>query len=59
MTELVYAIGDFLRSTFTILEVAENGPNYLFVALGFVGIVYWLFRQKKYTQEDRKAGRLI
>ena len=59
MTELVYAIGDFLRSTFTILEIAENGPNYAFVALGLVGIIYWIMRQKKYTEEDRKAGRLI
>jgi len=59
MTDLVYSIADFLNWTFGILELSQNGPNYLFILLGFVGIVYWLFRQKRYSKEDKEAGRLI
>lgn len=59
MTDIAYGIGDFLTWTFGILEALGNAPNVAFIVLGFIGAGYWLFRQAKYTREDKKAGRLI
>mgnify|MGYP006901752005 CR=1 FL=1 len=59
MTELAYSLGDFFQSTFGILIALGNIPNYLFIILGFVGLFYWLNLQKKYSREDKEAGRLI
>jgi hypothetical protein len=59
MTDIAYSIGDFFTWTFGILTALENGPNYLFIALGIFGIAYWLRLQKKYSKADKEAGRLI
>jgi hypothetical protein len=46
-----HAIGDFLTWTFGIFEVIGNGFNYAVIALGFVGLFYWLNLQRKFNAE--------
>lgn len=59
MTDIVYAIGDFLQWTFKILETLGNLPNVLFIILGFVGVAFWLFKQNAFTKRDEREGNLV
>lgn len=59
MTDLVYSIGDFFTWTFGILELLGNSPNVLFIGIGFIGAIFWLVKQAKYSKDDKEAGRLI
>jgi hypothetical protein len=59
MTELAYSLGDLFQWTFGILIALGNIPNYLIIVLGFVGLFYWLNLQKKYSRDDKEAGRLV
>lgn len=58
-TDLMYATGDFLESTFTILPEIGNSFNYAVIALGFVGLAYWLIYQSKMTKKAEKDHTLI
>lgn len=57
-TELVYAIGDFFQATFKILPLLGNKVNWLFIIIGFVGMVYWLRKQSKYNKEAESSNTL-
>ena len=59
MTDLAYSLGDLFQWTFGILTALGNIPNYTFIVLGFFGLFYWLNLQKKYSREDKKAGRFV
>ena len=50
-TDIFWAIGDFLTWTFGIFEVIGNSFNYLLLAVGFVGMLYWLNWQRKFNQQ--------
>lgn len=58
-TDFIYATGDFLESTFTILPKIGNSFNYAVIVLGLVGLVYWLLLQNKLTKKARKENHLI
>lgn len=58
-TDFIYATGDFLESTFTILPEIGNSFNYAVIVLGLVGLAYWLLLQKKLTKKARKENKLI
>ena len=58
-TDFIYATGDFLESTFTILPKIGNSFNYAVIVLGLVGLVYWLLLQKKLTKKAREENQLI
>jgi len=58
-TEFIYATGDFLESTFTILPKIGNSFNYAVIVLGFVGLIYWLLTQKKLSKKARENNELI
>jgi hypothetical protein len=48
---IFHAIGDLLTWTFGIFEVIGNSFNYAVIALGFVGLFYWLNLQRKFNTE--------
>jgi hypothetical protein len=58
-TEFIYATGDFLESTFTILPKIGNSFNYFVIVLGFVGLIYWLITQKRLSNKARENNELI
>lgn len=51
MDWLVYPLGDLLTWSFGILEFLGNGPNDLFLLMGFGGMFYWLYLQGKFNKE--------
>jgi len=50
-TDIFCAIGDFLTWTFGIFEVIGNSFNYMLLALGFIGMFYWLNWQRKFNEQ--------
>jgi len=35
-------IGEFFQWTFQFLTAAQNGPNFLFLGIGLILLVYWI-----------------
>lgn len=58
-TDFIYATGDFLESTFTILPKIGNSFNYVVIVLGLLGLAYWLIYQTKMTKKAEKDGTPI
>jgi hypothetical protein len=58
-SDFFYAIGDFLTWTFGFFEWVSNKFNYLLLGLGFFGLFYWLFIQKKLSEKAAKNSNLI
>lgn len=59
LQDILESIGDALVWTFeTFLEPAGNIPNYLFIALGFVGLGIWLKMQAAYNRKAEQEGGL-
>lgn len=58
MTDFFYWLGDVFYAFFGMLEKLGNIPNYIFIALGFVGLFFWLNTQKKYNQKAESNGTL-
>lgn len=48
---IFYAIGDFLQWTFGFFEHVGNKFNYSVIALGFIGLFYWLNWQRKFNNQ--------
>ena len=58
-TELIYAIGDVLTSSFKVLPLIGNNFNYLVIIVGFIGLAYWLNYQIKKTKQAKQDGTYI
>jgi len=62
MRYIAEPLGKLIVWTFdTILvPIGDMGinPNTLFLAMGFIGLFYWLFRQHKYNQIAKQEGTL-
>jgi hypothetical protein len=58
MQDIVMPLAELIESSFIVLEMLENLPNMLFIALGFVGLFYWLRLQKKYNEQADADGTL-
>lgn len=58
MTHFIYWLGDVFYAFFGLLKNLGNIPNYAFIALGFVGLFYWLNLQKKYNKKAQEEGGL-
>lgn len=57
LTEFFWAIGDFFDLTFTLLQNDLGLTailNYGILALGFVGLFYWLNWQRKFNERAAK-----
>ena len=60
MTDFLYWLADIIQWTFiNVLEPLGNLPNYLFIAIIFGALLYWLYLQKKYIKKAKDEGTLI
>ena len=55
-TDFIYATGDFLEATISILPTLGNIPNYIFIGIGIIGFLYWMNLQLKYNKAAVKDG---
>jgi hypothetical protein len=58
-SDVIYAIGDLLTSTFKFFEVVGNVFNYSLIVLGFFGFYYWMNLQKKFNDKASKDPNQI
>jgi hypothetical protein len=58
MDYILIPIVDFLQWTFGIMEKLGNVPNWIFIAVGSVGLLYWLWLQGKYNRQAAASGEL-
>lgn len=54
-TGFFWGIGDVLDTTFTVLhsDVIGNKFNYSLVVLGFIGLFFWLNKQRQYNEQAK------
>ncbi len=55
-TNLFQSIGDFFEWSFIYIQKLDNLPNYFFIAIGFIGFIYWMREQARYNREARESG---
>ena len=48
---IFYGIAKMLQGSFVFFEFFQNSINYFFIAIGFVGLFYWLNYQNKFNKE--------
>lgn len=55
LSEFFWGIGDLLQATFVMLQQDMIGDmfNYAVIALGFVGLFYWLNWQRKFNEQAK------
>ncbi|TNE75078.1 MAG: hypothetical protein EP333_04970 [Bacteroidetes bacterium] len=55
LSEIFWGIGELLESTFVLLQQDMIGDmfNYAVIALGFVGLFYWLNWQRKFNEQAK------
>ena len=58
MTDFIYWLFDALYAFVDVFKKLGNVPNYIFIVLSFVGLFYWLNKQKKYNKEAQENGTL-
>lgn len=58
MTDFIYWLGDAFYSFFYQFEKLGDIPNWIFVALGFVMLFWWLGLQKKYNDKATQEGSI-
>jgi len=61
LSDFFYAIGDFMQMTFLLLEADMIGNlfNYFCLSLGFFGMFFWLYKQRKFNAAaDKDANQL-
>ncbi len=58
--EIITPVAKFIEWTFENLLVPIASPmNTAVVALGFVGLAFWLRLQKKYTEKAKQDGTIM
>jgi hypothetical protein len=57
-TDFIYATGNVFEAFFTKFALLGNIPNYIFIAVGIFGFLYWLNLQVKYNKAAARNGTL-
>lgn len=57
IAQLIKFTFDYILIPLGELPTAVN-PNTLFMVIGFVGLIYWLFLQKKFNDRAKETGEL-
>ena len=58
--EIITPVAKFIELTFETFLVPISSPfNSGVIVLGFVGLLFWLRLQKKYTQKAEQDGDLV
>lgn len=55
LSDIFWGIGDLLQATFVMLQEDMIGDmfNYAVIALGFIGLFYWLNWQRKFNDQAK------
>ncbi len=53
-SELFHEIGYLFETSFEILPVLENIPNYILMAIGSVLFIWWMLQLLRFGKEDKK-----
>lgn len=43
---------------FRLMEGPNRNVNILFIVIGFIGVIYWLWRQGQYNKEAEQSGTI-
>ncbi len=58
--EVITPVAKFIEWTFETVLVPISSPfNMSVIALGFVGLFFWLRLQKKYTEKAEQEGGIV
>ena len=55
---LWHKTGEFFQWTFDLMKEPNRNINILFIVIGAVGALYWLWRQNNYNKEAEQAGTI-
>lgn len=50
-TQLMYGIQNCFEWFFRLMEGPNRNVNILFIIIGFIGVIYWLWRQSQYNNQ--------
>lgn len=55
LSDFFWGLGDLLQATFVMLQQDMIGDmfNYAVIALGFIGLFYWLNWQRKFNEQAK------
>lgn len=53
-----WGVADCFQWSFRVMEGPNRNMNILLIAIGAVGVIYWLWRQNKYNREAEEAGSI-
>lgn len=59
VNQIIAPIGDFLEWTFGVFEIIGNSFNNLVIIFGFVALIFWLIKQKKYNAQAEENATQI
>ena len=57
-TSLITKTGDLFQWTFRLMEGPNRNVNILFIVIAFIGMIYWLSRQRQYNQKAEQEGTI-
>lgn len=43
---------------FRLMEVPNRNVNILFIIIGFIGVIYWLWRQTQYNKQAEQNSTI-
>jgi hypothetical protein len=56
---IFYGLAKIFQGSFLFFEFIQNKFNYLCIALGFFGLIYWLRWQKRFNEQaDNNPNQL-
>lgn len=50
--------GHFFQWTFRLMEGPNRNINILFIVIGAIGAIYWLWRQTNYNKQAEQTGAI-
>ncbi|PCJ88154.1 MAG: hypothetical protein COA57_03485 [Flavobacteriales bacterium] len=58
-SELFWAIGTAIEESFVFFQMAENKANYLFIVVGLVMGLWWVYKLMQYEKEAERDGTML
>lgn len=58
LVETLDGVADIAQASFELLVMAGNGPNMLFIGIGFVLLFLWLAQMSKDKKKALREGTL-
>ncbi len=53
---LMNKTGELFQWTFSLMDGPNRNINIMFIVIGSIGAIYWLWRQNNYNQEAEQNG---